>query len=261
MRPPFIRVVPDEVEHYGAAGAVVIAHIRYRCATDGPGRIAVDHVRWWRASHTEIGREVGMSADSVRRVLDRRLANVVEAAHHHPTDDQRRSYRVASDLPVGQIADVSTCQSAKSPGTAAKSPTPSAKSPTDRGQIADCTPYRELGELEEGGENARAADDEPSASESVQPANDPLPSPFCPKHPNGTDQRCPDCGAARRRREAIEERTAQAAAEARARFLDEVADCSGCDELGWVESDNSVTRCPKHDWARAAPSAKLGKTA
>ena len=51
MRPPFIRVIPAEAERYGAAAAIVLAHIRYRGKSDGPGRVCdEDGTRWWRVS-------------------------------------------------------------------------------------------------------------------------------------------------------------------------------------------------------------------
>lgn len=78
--------------------------------------------------------------------------------------------------------------------------------------------------------------------------SDDLPPPYCSKHPTGTAERCRDCGAARQHRETLAEQRATAEAEARARFLDEIADCPDCDELGWVNVGNAVQRCPKHHW-------------
>jgi hypothetical protein len=101
MRPPFIRTLPDEVERYGAPAALVLAHIRYRCDSDGPDRFEVDGVRWWRVSHVDLGSEVGLSRQTVRTAL--RALNQVVSANTFPrwnaearTIDQTRAYRVVT---------------------------------------------------------------------------------------------------------------------------------------------------------------------
>lgn len=96
MRPPFIRVVPEEVEQHGAAAAIVLAHIRYRCESDGPDRIEHDGYRWWRVAWRDIGSELGMSRRTIRTAMQK-LENAVLANHFPPLEDQSLAYRVARD--------------------------------------------------------------------------------------------------------------------------------------------------------------------
>jgi hypothetical protein len=64
------------------------------------------------------------------------------------------------------------------------------------------------------------------------------PSPFCAKHPKGTDKSCGPCGTARRRRlewdAAAPERKRRAAAERRAA----IDACPACDADGWLLTDS-----------------------
>jgi hypothetical protein len=80
MRPPFIRVLPAEVEEHGARGAILLAHIRYRCLSDGSGRVEHDGVYWWRISQAELGREIGLSVQNVKTAL-KTLRDAVVAMH------------------------------------------------------------------------------------------------------------------------------------------------------------------------------------
>jgi hypothetical protein len=99
MKPPFVKVVPDEVERFGAPAAIVLAHIRYRCESDGPDRFEIDGVRWWRVSTVDLGSEVGLSRQTVRTAL-LALSQVVSANAFTRWDadartiDQTRAYRV-----------------------------------------------------------------------------------------------------------------------------------------------------------------------
>jgi hypothetical protein len=99
VKPPFVRVVPDEVERFGAPAAIVLAHIRYRCESDGPDRFEVDGLRWWRVSTVDLGSEIGLSRQTVRTAL-RTLNQVVSANAFTRWDadartiDQTRAYRV-----------------------------------------------------------------------------------------------------------------------------------------------------------------------
>nr|WP_139093977.1 hypothetical protein [Mycobacterium malmoense] len=126
MRPTFIRVVPDEIERYGFAGAVVLAHIRYRCESDGPDRFERAGFRWWRVSRRDLGHEVGASADTVKRALEKLGDAVVSANNSDRPEDQTRAYRPADD------SDPLTCQKAKSP----RSDLPEGEIATDLGEIA-----------------------------------------------------------------------------------------------------------------------------
>ena len=104
MRPPFIRVLPAEVERYGPHAAIVLAHIRFRCESDGPGRVTADGVRWWRVPLVDMAGEMGLSVRGVRTALTA-LGDAVAAKHFKPLSNQSRAYRVTThqngaDLPV-----------------------------------------------------------------------------------------------------------------------------------------------------------------
>lgn len=78
------------------------------------------------------------------------------------------------------------------------------------------------------------------------------PPPNCPKHPNGTNRPCRDCADARHANDAWRAEQQRIESERRAAFLDEIADCPDCDELGWVDNGrNGVARCTAHDWQHA----------
>lgn len=229
MRPTFIRTVPDEIERYGFAGAVVLAHIRYRCESDGPDRFERDGFRWWRVSRRNLGHEVGASADTVKRALEKLGDAVMSANNSDRPEDQTRAYRPADD------SDPLSCQKAESPrsdlpeGGIATDPSDIATVPGQNrhrtGAISPSAPYIETLETKEreGGEEDRGAPDEPLDAETVadpanahppqnQPANrtdpadawvdaevvdgdpDPEPPLYCKRHmPDGTDDSCGAC--------------------------------------------------------------------
>ena len=99
VKPPFVRVVPDEVERFGAPAAIVLAHVRYRCESDGPDRFEVDGRALVAGVHRGPGVEGGLSRQTVRTAL--RTLNRVVAANAFTrwdadarTIDQTRAYRV-----------------------------------------------------------------------------------------------------------------------------------------------------------------------
>ncbi len=200
MRPPFVRVMPDEVERYGAAPAVVLAHIRYRCESDGPGRVVVAGMRWWRVSYAEFGSEVGLSGSAVRRALER-LANTVEVAHHEPRDDPRRSYRIAAEQPKYDSGTPATSDNTNPTNHLPNSYEGLPNSTHPPAESDRCTTYRELGEVtREGGEaptlHGELVDRPTQALE--QTSVPPEPARYCSKHmPEGTTQPCGACGDAR----------------------------------------------------------------
>ncbi|GFG98130.1 hypothetical protein [Mycobacterium timonense] len=243
MRPTFIRAVPDEIERYGFAGAVLLAHIRFRCESDGPGRFERDGFRWWRVSRRDLGYEVGASADTVKRALEKLGDAVVSANNLDKPEDQTRAYRPTDDqAPL-------TCQKAESP----RSDLPEGDIATDLGEIATpprrnrhstgaksqpALPIETLEKRErEGGEEGCAVPDEPgpldaeivpdpanahppqNQPDSTDPADawveaelvdddpDPEPQQYCDRHmPHGTDGNCGACGRRRRIREKWEQR-------------------------------------------------------
>ena len=126
MRPPFVKVVPDEIEQYGFAGATVLAHLRFRCESEGPNRFERDGFRWWRISRRDFGDEIGVSADTVKRTLLKLGDAVVAANNLDNPEDQTRAYRPAD------AGDAVNCQKADSP----QSDLPEGEIAEDRGEIA-----------------------------------------------------------------------------------------------------------------------------
>ena len=86
--PPFIQVVVAEIHTYGPAAAIVLAHIRYRCHTEGPGRIHRAGHRWWRVSQKDLSIEVGLSIKTVRKSLKDLQRSAIRANHFAPFNDQ-----------------------------------------------------------------------------------------------------------------------------------------------------------------------------
>ena len=271
---PFVRVVPAEIERYGFAGATFVAHIRYRCATDGPGRFVADGVRWWRVPLAELAAELHVSKDVAQRTI-KRLGNAVTAKHFGDPEDRTRAYHVPPDV---------TTQNAEShrpelperdsaPATQGRrgiAPTPT-RNRTDPDAKSRHVPLS--GEGEEGGEGGRAdapqaaaitsANSEPAPPDPFDYGDDPpgvQPDPFgdaapataapptwvrgpygprCRRHANiEVPPNCPGCGAARKAAKTeddeAEERAAAARAAAHKARVRAVADCQRCDDMGWL---------------------------
>jgi hypothetical protein len=106
-RPQFIRVIPDEVEQYGAAAAIVLAQIRFRTEYDCQGRFKADGVWWWRGSRVELGCEVGLSVQQVKTAL-LALGDAVATKHFRPLEDQSLAYRVAVDANPAELPEVNS---------------------------------------------------------------------------------------------------------------------------------------------------------
>ncbi|WP_236975245.1 MULTISPECIES: hypothetical protein [Mycobacterium] len=207
--------MPDEVERYGAAAALVLAHIRYRCESNGPGRVTVAGVRWWRVSYSEFGSEVGLSGSAIRRALER-LANSIEVAEHPPREDRRRSYKIASDQTEYESDKPASCHNTNPADHVPNSYDGLSKSTHPPVESDRCTTYRDLGEVTEEGGEAPTVDaelvDEPTkaieqtgkqlqrisgvpADLSSIPAEPPR---YCSRHmPAGTELSCGPCRDAR----------------------------------------------------------------
>lgn len=243
MRPPFIRVLPDEAERYGPAAAIVLAHIRFRCESEGPGRIDRDGLRWWRVSRHNLGREVGLSVKVVRKALDG-LSGVVAAKHFAPLSDQSLAYRpvVDDDALNCQKPRRASAHQPEAPQGTDRAPMGISKSPAGHGtepHRASALPIRELEEEQEGGEagvrapgplDVEFVSDSANApslqSESLHPTDpagpgevfdaevviepesnvDPEPPLFCDLHPNDTDGPCGPCASRRRAHDRWERR-------------------------------------------------------
>lgn len=283
--PAFSKVIHDEIALYGFAGATVLAHIRFRCGTDGPGRFVADGIRWWEVSLADLGAELYVSKDVAQRAI-KRLGNAVTAKRFGPPGDQTRAYHVAAyptsqnaeshqlDLPERDSASASRPEREIAPG-----PT---RYRTGTDAISHSLPLS--GEAKEGGEGSGAsgqstdsldagelANSEPAAHDPGKPRDDlqpPLtqsrnndharvdttagtpPSPYCRRHPGGTQERCRDCGDARKLREAWDAEQSERANAERAAGLAAIEACPACDPNGFVELDTaagtSVRRCDLH---------------
>lgn len=224
---PFVKVRPEEVAQYGATGALVLAHIRYRCESDGPGRLVHDGHRWWRVSHGDLGREIGLTPRSVRTALHR-LGAAVPAKQLPPMEDQTLAFRA---VPEG---DALSCQSSER----SRSELPVVKTvavPRQNGRdtASELTSALPVKTLETGGETARpnvtTADLESNRSQQSKP-----PSRHCPAHPGGTPEPCTECKQRRLDfRKWESEHTRQRAHNAERAHSARIA-CDLCDEAGWL---------------------------
>jgi hypothetical protein len=167
----FVRVVPAEIEKYGFAGATFVAHIRYRCMTDGPGRFVVDGVRWWRVTLAELAAELHVSKDVAQRTM-KRLGNAVAAKHFGEPWDQTRAYHVPAhdaDLTTQDAKshrlDHSERESAPAERDSAPDPTRNHTGPDAESRFVLLT--REGEEVTEEEGEARAREHEPPGRELV----------------------------------------------------------------------------------------------
>lgn len=78
---------------------------------------------------------------------------------------------------------------------------------------------------------------------SPAPDNDQPPPRFCPTHPDGTDSPCGACANARRKHDEWQNTQTLAAVNDRQQRLADIAACPDCDDAGWADADESVTRC------------------
>lgn len=266
----------------------MLAHIRYRCATDGPGRFAVEGVRWWRVSLTDLAAELNMSRDAVNRTL-KRLGDAVAAKQLQPFGDRTRAYHVAPfrDRLTGHIAD---SQQPDQPycGSA------TGVSRNRNGVVAESPHVPISGEVEEGGRSGRAdmappadaagaatansepatpdpfdydddplqenqSDEEPEpaaataaptvpAAAAVESGPDPKPQRYCDEHM--PDGTPDDCPPCGhyRRRHRAWEQDHAARNRAIRRAID---DCDDCDASGRLNTDWGID-CPKHENFRKA---------
>lgn len=93
---PFIIVRPELVRRVGAAGALIVASVEFRCEIAGVDRIEDETGRWWRVTQVALAADTGLSRDAVKRELRKLLdAQELEAFRHHTNgvSDQTTSYR------------------------------------------------------------------------------------------------------------------------------------------------------------------------
>lgn len=189
--PTFIAVVPAEVELYGAAAAIMIALIRYRTGTHGPGRIDRDGYRWWRVTHRDLAAATGLSAKATRTAL-KALDGVVIAKHFAPLANQSLAYRVAagddtltSQLPQRAHVDLPVAPAGIPDAHSGEDRAPAGTPPRPSGHL-----HLSLETLEKGGEassTTTTAEDPPPAN--CEPAT-PEPNEFgdaLPENPLAVD--------------------------------------------------------------------------
>ncbi|QQW36880.1 hypothetical protein [Mycobacterium marinum] len=272
MKPPdFLKVLPADIGRVGDRGANILALVRYVNGLPGEtnGRKRLDDGEmWWRATREDIGAALGgVSEKSVggalRKLQDagELLAIPAKSFHgdranmyrvpDHPSDESGTGFDLPSDEnvpPIGRNRPTPWDEIVRPPGTKS-SDLPS------------------VGELEEGGENARAAEPEPLDVETVPDPDNAHPSqtvngnatsppsPYCARHPNGTPANCAACGAAREKREAWDQEQAARIDAERAAIRAEISACPECDQNGFTEPDEGPTRrCTRHRQLSDLPS-------
>lgn len=258
--PTFIRVLPADVAAFGAAAAIVIAHVRYRIGTDGPGRIQHDGFTWWRVTLRDLATDTGLSVKAVRTAL-KALHSVVLAKHFPPFENQSLAYRVAAG---GDTMSSQLPETARADLPVAASGTPHADSGRDRARrgTAPCPQghlHSSIETVGEGGERAPKGATPPSNINTAPLANNSaekrLSAPdlsvddqgrvrgVCSRHPEGTDAACQACERDRKAKKAWllcaaeDEKAASRAARQRVR------DCRTCDGHGHIETADDVVKC------------------
>lgn len=161
----FISVRAALVRRLGGANeAIVWERIRFRTEHVDPPFLDAHGVAWWPAKRELIAHETGLSPDQVKRALASLVAGgFLDSAQHR---QQGNWDRTVSYRPVIE---------------------PRAKSPNGPGEGARCrranSPNLPISqEVEEGGPTT-------------------APTPFCKKHPDGTDEPCGPCKSSRVARE------------------------------------------------------------
>jgi hypothetical protein len=73
------------------------------------------------------------------------------------------------------------------------------------------------------------------------------PSPFCSKHPNGTEEPCGPCGTAKARVKRTLSMREQRVEDQRSRLAQMRKDCPDCDDNGYItDPDGSIRKCVTH---------------
>lgn len=261
----FIRVIPEEVEQYGAAAAIVLAHIRFRCESDGGDRFEANGVRWWLVSRHKIGREVGLSTKAIKCALER-LGERVSAKSVPGNGGRTLAYRVNDALNCEKtsraLAGAASNWEKTSAALAGEQEAHEGFSRGPKGLLhepsgAFAPLYKEL---EEGGRSAAALASRSGKLGPTPSSNPPSLTTRCAKHAHIPDdewvpENCHDCGALRKATKAFQ-------ADRKSAAIQTIKDCPHCDDLGRVEivSDGAeqLAPCAHHvSWAQA----QAGRTA
>jgi hypothetical protein len=253
-QPQFIATIPAEIGRHGPGGAVLVAHIAFRCTTPRQDRIEDETGRWWRVSYRDLGREVEMSPSTVRRAMEKLIADgAVEAKHFPPLEDQTLAYRAnnrrtdddtrptdngqGADLPEYEFVPAVSSQNTNSAPTVSDSAPPRVESDI-------CTTSQEG---EEGGE-ARARPPSPNSANG-KPANGYHLGPYgprCKAHINDPNPpSCHGCKLARLAYDAEQTQQATATAAEVAEINAEIAACTYCGPTGMTD-DQPAVRCTRH---------------
>lgn len=237
-RDDFMIVRPELVRRVGAAGALIIAALEYRCQIAGIDRVEDEAGRWWRVAQHGLAESTGLSRDTVKRELRKLVsADEIEVAKHHlnGVSDQTVSYRKLLQPAIGRNRPMDSAESHNdSSGVGRNRPIECAESPNHHWAESPNVPL--FKELQEGVGRA-------DGPEVVSPAAEVAPPVHCSKHiDNPTTDPCRGCGDARRERERWELEQATAAkvaisarARQRAELLAEAIDeCDLCDERGYL---------------------------
>lgn len=247
IQPEFLKVLPADVARVGVLGALTIALVRYATAlpSEKNGRILIDGLMWWRASHAEIGEALGaLPGDTARRAVGKlctagELRSVPARAF---PGDRALAYRVP-DQPLRETAesvDQPLRESAEwgdQPFRTSAEPIPHIR----RTHSADLRNAPISTELEEGGEGP------PSNLAPPTPPKHGRFGPRCRKHQEVKEPgKCGDCGDVRdaHREELATYETARNAW--RAEVTHAIDNCPDCDSYGRLDDLSECRKHPNH---------------
>lgn len=231
----FIRVIPDEVLRFGPAAAIVLAHIRFRCESDGPDRVVHEGARWWQVSRRDIGTETGLSSRAIGIALEK-LGEHVAAKYLAAEGGRPWAYRVKDDVASRNTfaqGDVTSRNTFTAPPLRKRHdpPTKTQSSPISS-------------EVEEGG---RSAPPTSSAQSANGKAAKWVRGPFGPRCTDHIDVEfppaCGGCGSAREAAKREDDQAVTDARAARAAITRAIDDCADCDAYGRL---HDLSDCPRH---------------
>lgn len=234
--PEFIRTIPAEVEQYGPAAAIVLAHIRFRCQTEGPDRIIHEGSRWWQVTRRVMGEEAGLTPRAVGIALEK-LGERVSAKYLADEGGQPWFYRVNEAATSSNTFSVggATTSNTFSLGGSENVGTPLRKRAHPPTQTQSSPIYKELEE----GERSAAPPPSSQSADGKQTFR-----PRCPKHIHDENPpSCHGCGEAREAAKAAAKAAEQRDAAERARIRAAIDGCRECDQYGRLDDLND---CPKH---------------
>lgn len=196
IRPEFLKFVPADAERVGMIGALILALVRFRVELpdEKNGRVVVDGVTWWRASHADISDELGgdISSRTVGRVIGELVDSEQLLAIHGGAfyGDRAKRYRLPdqpfdkSDSSNGQPFDKSDVRHPTKATDDIGHNRQMFLSPENEGEERE-NASTEVADHEPREQRTRNAD---SAFGDIEPPE------FCDDHmPNGTGDSCPAC--------------------------------------------------------------------